>query len=145
MRHWMIGAAALVVASFAIPASAQQSSYKAGPYWNAARISVEDGQMENYLDWLGRVWADNQAYAKSQGWILDYYILGNVNRRDNEPDLILLTRFADMPSNAEAERRQNILNSRMKLDDHSADAASGGRGKMRRLMGSVLYQELQKR
>lgn len=145
MRKWMIGAAALAVATMTTPALAQQSSYKAGPYWQAARIAVEDGQFENYMDWLNRVWADNQAYAKSQGWILEYHILQNVNRRDGEPDLILLTSFADYPSAAEMDRRSAILNARMKMDDHSADAASGERGKMRKQMGTTLYQELQKR
>ena len=124
---------------------AQESSYKLGPLWTAGRIDVEDGQFENYLDWLTKVWVSNQAFAKSQGWILDYYILDNINPRDGEPDLILLTRFADYPSVAETDRRNAIINKRMSQDDHSADAASGERKKMRRQMGSVLYRELQKR
>ena len=145
MKSWVIGAAMAASAFAATPALAQQSSYKLGPMWTAGRIDVEDGQYENYLDWLTKVWVDNQAFAKSQGWILDYYILDNINPRDGEPDLILLTRFADYPSAAESDRRNAILNQRMKQDDHSADAASGDRKKMRRQMGSVLYRELQKR
>lgn len=89
--------------------------------------------------------ADNQAFAKSQGWILDYHILDSVNPRDGEPDLILITRFADFPSVQEIDRRNAIINERMKQDDHSADAASGKRNEMRRQMGSVLYRELVKR
>lgn len=80
-----------------------------------------------------------------QGWILDYHILDSINPRDGEPDLILITRFADMPSVAEIERRNEIINKRMNQDDHSADAASGQRNKVRRQMGSVLYRELLKR
>ena len=97
------------------------------------------------MDWLMKVWADNQAFAKSQGWILDYHILDSVNPRDGEPDLILITRFADFPSAQEIDRRNAIMNERMKQDDHSADAASGKRNEMRRQMGSVLYRELVKR
>lgn len=145
MRNWLIGAAALVIVTTSAPALAQQSSYKAGPMWTAARIAVEDGQFENYMDWLNKVWVANQQYAKSQGWLLDYHILSNVNPRDGEPDLILITRFADMPSAAETERRTQILNARMQQDDHAAEAASGQRKSMRKLMGSVLYRELQKR
>jgi hypothetical protein len=145
MRKLLICAAALAIAATSAPAIAQQSSYKLGPLWTAARIDVEDGQYENYLDWLMKTWADNQAFAKSQGWILDYYVLDNVNARDGEPDLILITRFADFPSVAEIDRRNAIINERMKQDDHSADAASGQRTKMRRQMGSALYRELQKR
>ena len=140
----MIGIAGMAML-ITTPAFAQQSSYKLGPLWNAARIDVEDGQYENYLDWLMKVWADNQAFAKSQGWILDYYILDNMNQRDGEPDLVLLTRFADFASVAELDRRNAIINERMKQDDHSADAASGQRKVMRRQMGSIMYRELQKR
>jgi len=145
MKSWIIGAAALASAFTAMPALAQESSYKLGPLWTAARIDVEDGQYENYLDWLNKVWVDNQAFAKKQGWIMDYYILDNINARDGEPDLILLTRFKDFPSVAEIDRRNAILNKRMNQDDHTADAASGDRKKMRRQMGSVMYRELQKR
>ena len=145
MRKTMIALAALASCAFAMPAMAQQSSYKLGPLWSAGRIDVEDGQYENYMDWLMKVWESNQAFAKSQGWILDYHILDNVNARDGEPDLILITRFTDMPSVAEIDRRNAIINERMKQDDHSADAASGQRTKMRRQMGSVLYREILKR
>jgi len=143
MRKLTIALAALTSCLTAAPAMAQDSSYKLGPYWTAARIDVEDGQYENYMDWLMKVWASNQAFAKSQGWILDYYILDNVNARDGEPDLILITRFADFPSVAETERRNDMINKRMSQDDHSADTASGQRTKMRRQMGSSLYRELQ--
>ena len=145
MKSWIIGAAALASALTATPALAQESSYKLGPLWTAARIDVMDGQYENYMDWVTKVWVDNQAFAKSQGWILDYYILDNINPRDGEPDLILLTRFADYPTVKETERRNEIINKRMNQDDHSADAASGQRGVMRKVQGSVLYRELQKK
>ena len=145
MNKWIISAAALASALTATPVLAQDSSYKLGSLWTAGRIDVEDGQYENYMDWLTKVWVDNQAFAKSQGWILDYHILDNVNPRDGEPDLILITRFADFPSVAEIDRRNAIINKRMSQTDHTADAASGERKKMRRQMGSVLYREILKR
>jgi len=145
MHRLIIGAAALALTATSSPAPSQQSSYKLGPLWTAVRIDIEDGQYENYLDWLTKVWMSNQAFAKSQGWILDYHILDSMNPRDGEPDLILITRFADFPSVAEIERRNDIMNKRMNQDDHAAEAASGQRTKMRRSMGSVLYRELLKR
>lgn len=145
MRKLMIGAAMLASALMVAPAAAQQSSYKLGSLWNTARIQVEDGQYENYMDYITKVWVPNQEFAKSQGWITDYFVLDNMNRRDGEPDLILVTRFADFPSVAEIDRRNAIINARMKQDDHGADAASGQRAKMRRLMGNIMYRELLKR
>ena len=144
MKKLIIGIAGL--AMFATtPAFAQQSSYKLGPLWTAARIDVEDGQYENYMDYITKVWVPNQEFAKSQGWITDFYILDNFNSRDGEPDIILITRYNDFPSAAEVDRRSAMINERMKQDDHSADVASGQRAKMRRLMGSIMYRELQKR
>lgn len=144
MRNWILGAAALAMV-VATPAASQQSSMKGGPLWTAARIDVEDGQMERYMDYLTKTWMANQEYAKSQGWLLDYHVLQSINPRDGEPNIILITSYNDFPSAAEAERRDNILNQRMQLDDHSADAASGQRRAMRKLMGSVMYREMLKR
>lgn len=145
MRKLMLSALAAGMVLAGAPAIAQDSSYRLGSLWTAARIDVEDGQYENYLDYLTSTWRSNQEYAKSQGWILDYHILDNVNARDGEPDIILLTRFADFPSVAEIERRDKMIAARMKQDAHQADAASGQRGKMRTLKGTILYRELHAR
>ena len=145
MRTYMIGAAALAMLFGTGSALAQQSSMKPGPMWTAARIMVEDGQMQNYMDYLTKTWMANQDYAKSQGWLLDYHILQSSNPRDGEPNIVLISRFKDMPSAAEADRRTEILDKRLSQDSHSAAAASGDRNKMRHQMGSVLYREMLKR
>jgi hypothetical protein len=145
MKKLLISAAALTIVATSVPAMAQQSTVKSSGYWIAAPIDTDDGKFEAYMDYLNRVWIPNQEHAKSQGWITDYHVLTNVNARDGEPDVVLLTRFAEYPSVAEQERRNQIINQRNKWDDHSADTASGERTKMRKLMGSILYQEQVKR
>lgn len=145
MRKLLIGAAALTALAWSPSALAQDSAVKAGPFWQANRIYVEDGQFENYMDWLSKTWTANQEFAKSQGWLLEYHILNSVNPRDGEPNIILLLRFNDVPSAAESERRNALINKQMQQSDRSADAASGDRGKMRKLMGSALYVEMLKR
>lgn len=141
----MLGALGAVTMMLGTSAYAQDSAVKGGPFWQANRIYVEDGQFENYMDWLTKTWMSNQEYAKSQGWLLEYHILNSVNPRDGEPNVILLTRFNDMPSAAEADRRGALINKHMGQTDRSADAASGDRMKMRKLMGSALYVEMLKR
>lgn len=145
MKKLLIGAAALAIVTQSVSAVAQQSSMKAGPLWTAARIAVEDGQMQNYMDFLTKTWMANQEYAKSQGWLLEYHVLQSVNPRDGEPNIVLITRYNDFPSAAESERRAEIMNKRMGVDAHGAAAASGDRNKMRRQIGSVLYREMLKR
>ena len=147
--------AALAAASIAAPADGQQrqqrqqqqqvnqrSSYELGPLWSVSMIDVEDGQFENYMDWLSQQWRSNQAFAKQQGWLLDYHILGNENRRPGEPDLYLITRFKDYPSAAENERREAIMLRRMQTDVRTAEQQSGQRSVMRKQMGSMMLREL---
>lgn len=144
MRNYLIGVAGLALLATA-PALAQESSMKPGPLWTAARIAVEDGQMQNYMDYLTKDWMEVQEYAKSQGWLLEYHVLQSVNPRDGEPNIILITRYNDFPSAAETERRNKLINQRMGRNVRSAEAASGQRLKMRQLKGSVMYRELVKR
>jgi hypothetical protein len=145
MRKLFMGAIALGIAATSFPALGQQSSVKPGPLWDVTRIDVEDGQYENYMDYLTRVWVPSQEFAKSQGWISDYFILNTMNARDGEPDLVLVSRFNEFPTVAEMERRNAVMNERMKQDDHSADAASGQRNSMRKFKGSIMYREMLKR
>ena len=56
MRKLFIGAAALAALAWSLPATAQDSSIKAGSFWQANRIYVEDGHFENYMDWLTKTW-----------------------------------------------------------------------------------------
>jgi len=145
MRKSILAMLGALTVLYSAPAAAQDSAVKPGPLWNVSRIDVLDGKFEDYMDYLTKTWADNQAFAKSQGWILDYHILDNINARDGEPDIILITKFADYAPIAELERRNDILNKRMNQTDRSADAASGARGVMRKLMGNIMYRELLKR
>ncbi|HET7816543.1 MAG TPA: hypothetical protein VFK58_03075 [Sphingomicrobium sp.] len=145
MRKSILAMLGAITVVSSVPAMAQDSAVKPGPLWNVSRIDVLDGKFEDYMDFLTKTWADNQAFAKSQGWILDYHILDNINARDGEPDIILITRFADYVPVAELERRNAIMNKRMNQTDRTADQASGARGVMRKLMGNVMYRELVKR
>jgi hypothetical protein len=145
MRKTLIAALGAAAMMLTAPAVAQDSSVKGGPLWQANRIYVEDGQFENYMDYLTKTWSAQQEYAKTQGWMLEYHILSSVNPRDGEPNIVLLTRFNDFPSAAEADRRGDLMNQHMQLTDRSAAAASGDRLKMRKLMGSALYREMLKR
>ena len=125
-----------------MPAFAQDRPYELGPLWSVGMIDVEDGQFENYMDWLNGQWKANQAFAKQQGWIMDYYILSNDDNRPGEPDLYLITRYADYPSRAEIKRRDAIMLQRMQKSPKVLDRESGERTKMRTQMGGMLLREL---
>jgi hypothetical protein len=142
MRKLISAAACAAALAWCVPASAQDRAYDLGPLWNISMIDVEDGQFENYMDWLNGRWKDNQAFAKKQGWLMDYYILANDDKRAGEPDLYLITRYADYPTTAEIKRRDAIMMKRAQSDAKTMDRESGERGKMRTQMGSMMLREL---
>jgi hypothetical protein len=127
---------------FAAPAIAQESSYTPGNYWTISMIDVLPGQDENYADYLAAQYKRSQDHAKSKGWIESYHILANVNARDGEPDLYLITTFKEMASRAEELRRDKEYEAFMQRDARRLSAESGARVAMRTQKGSMLLREL---
>lgn len=127
---------------WAMPVTAQESSYTPDAYWEVAMIDVEDGQAENYADYLAREWKANQEFAKSKGYIQDYHVLANTNNREGEPDLYLITIFKKVYDTPEQLRQQKEFEAHMKKDARVLDTEFGTRGKMRRVTGSMLLREL---
>jgi hypothetical protein len=142
MKRLMMTAACAAALAFAAPALAQSSSYTPGSYWTVSEIELLPGQAENYADFLAGQWRSTQEFAKGKGYIEDYFVLSNVNARDGEPDLYLVTRFKEMTTRAEDMRRQSEYEAFMKSDAHRLDAQMGGRAVMRKQRGSMLLQEL---
>lgn len=134
--------AACAAAVFASPALAQQSSYTPGMYWEVSSVTIEPGQDENYLDYLAGQWRTQEEFAKQQGWIREYHVLANNNRRNGEPDLYLVEVYDHVPTPAEQVTRQQAFERMMSRNAHQLSTESGGRATMRRLTGSELLQEL---
>jgi opacity protein-like surface antigen len=134
--------AATAVALLSTSAFAQDSSYTPGSYWTVSMIDVLPGQGENYADFLADQWKRSQDHAKSKGWIEEYHVMANVNARDGEPDLFLITQFKEMTTRAEDQRRAKEYEAFMQSDPHRLATASGARGVMRVQKGSMLLQEM---
>jgi hypothetical protein len=134
--------AAMIFATLATPAMAQEVSYKPGSVWEASRIDVLPGQFQNYMDYLATTWKKNQELAKAEGIVLDYHVLAVNNARQGEPDLVLIIEYKDYQTTAQQEAFSKKVNAMMAMDYRQQAAANGERGKMRELMGSTEYQEL---
>lgn len=141
MKKLMVGAA-MMMAVTAVPAMAQESSYKLGSVWTAGRIHVLPGQFENYMDWLAKDWKRMREFGKKEGVELSYHVLQVNNPRKDEPNLILLIEGKDYLTTAQQEVFNNKLNAYLASDDRKQGAASAVRGAMREQWGSVEYQEL---
>lgn len=146
MRKTLLAAlGAATVAWAAMPAAAQDFPLKGGNYWNVAEISVDDGHFGDYADHLAGAYRKSEEFAKSRGWIKQYYILENVNKRAGEPDLYLVTISDHLSTPAEDDARAKEMNAYLATSARQQDTQSGARAKFRHLGGSMLLQELEYR
>lgn len=144
MKKYLLAAAfaAGLGLSMPAPAIAQEVSYTPGTYMSVQGIYIQDGQFENYMDYIADRYRSNQEFAKSKGWITSYRIYQNVNRRNDEPDLYLLTESPRMATPQEQVERDRMMAEAEKLTTRQAETASGARVTMRRLGSNLLLQEL---
>lgn len=124
------------------PATAQDTAYSPSTYMVVQGIYIEDGQFENYMDYIADRYRAQQDFAKSRGWISGYRIFANVNRRAEEPDLYLLTEMPRLATPQEEIEREKAVTEAMRQTTRQAVEASGQRVKMRRLGSNLLLQEL---
>ena len=142
MLKMTLGALGASMMLFAVPAAAQDFPVKGGDYWTVAEITVDDGHFGDYADHLAGLYRKSMDFQKSKGWIKASYILANVNKRSNEPDLYLVT-IADRPTTpAEDEERAKETHAVLQSSSRQGDKQSGERAQYRKLGGNMLLQEL---
>lgn len=142
MKKTMIAAAFAASLAFAVPAAAQESAYTPGGYWIVQGVFIEDGQFENYMDYIADRYRANQDFARRRGWISSYTILANVNRRHDEPDLFLVTEMPRLATPQEEVERERAMTREMNETTRQATEGSGRRVTMRRLGSNMLLQVL---
>ena len=138
-----IAAALAVVAPAALtaPAAAQEFPLAPGEYSSMSGIFVEDGGSFAYAQFLATQWQQEQEFSKSKGWITGYKIYINVDARDGEPNVYLVTTYRDIPDAAEIERRNKEYAAWSAKTDQQLDAESGNRVTIRKQRGTMLLQE----
>jgi hypothetical protein len=138
----MMAAALAVSVIVSAPAVAQETAYTPGGYMVVQGIYVEDGQFENYMDYIADRYRRSQDIARQRGWISGYRIFANVNRRSDEPHLYLLTEMPRLATPQEDVEREQAINRALQETTRQAAESSGQRVQMRRLGSNILLQEL---
>ena len=141
MRKMILAALGAATIAIAVPAAAQDIPLVSGNFWNVSEITIDDGHFSTYADYLAGKWRKQEEFAKSKGWIKDYYILGNNNKRAGEPDLYLVEVFDHMTTPAEDLVREKEMNAFMAQTSRQGEAGSADRAKYRHLGGTMLLQE----
>jgi hypothetical protein len=134
-----LGAATMLVA---IPAAAQDIPLVTGNFWNVTEVTIDDGHFSTYADYLAGQYRKQEEFAKSKGWIKDYYILSNNNKRSGEPDLYLVEVFDHVTTPAEDIAREKDMNAYLAQTTRQGEAGSGNRAKYRHIGGTMLLQQL---
>ena len=142
MHKLMLGALAAATISMSIPAAAQELPLKSGDFWDVGAVTIDDGHFGDYADFLASEYRKNMEFQKSKGWIKDYRILLNLNKRQGEPDLYLVTVFDHMTTPAEDIQREQEANAFLKQTTRDAAAGSGQRATYRHLGSDMLLQEM---
>ncbi|MCL6740725.1 hypothetical protein LZ518_06210 [Sphingomonas sp. RB56-2] len=141
MRKTMLAAFGAATMLFGYPAAAQDIPLVSGSYWSVTEVTISDGHFSTYADFLASDYRKEQDFMKSKGWIKDYYILGNNNKRAGEPDLYLVQIFDHMTTPAEDISREKELNAFLAQSTRQGEAGSGERAKYRTIGGTMLLRE----
>jgi hypothetical protein len=141
----MLAALGAATMAFAVPAAAQDVPLVGGNYWDVAGITVDDGQLPQYADYLAGQYRKNMEFQKSKGWVKDFIILSNVNQRKDEPDLYLITIMDHVPNAAEQVAREKEMTAFLQQTTRQLSAGSGQRATYRHLGSNMLLQEMRYR
>ena len=141
MRKFVLAALGAASMLYAVPAAAQDIPLTSGNFWSVSEVTIDDGQFATYADYLADTYRKNMEFQKSKGWITDWYILANNNKRAGEPDLYLVTVFDHVTTPAEDLVRERETNAFMAQTSRQSDAGSGDRAKYRHIGGTMLLQE----
>jgi hypothetical protein len=141
MSKMLLAALGAATMALGVPAAAQDIPLMNGNYWNVTEVTIDDGHFSTYADYLAGEYRKQQDFAKSKGWIKDYYILANGNKRVGEPDLYLVQVFDHMTTPAEDLAREKEINAFSQQTTRQGEAGSGNRAKYRHIGGTMLLQE----
>jgi len=142
MRNIILAALGAATMLTSVPATAQELPLKTGEFWDVSSITVDDGHMGDYTDFLASEFRKRNDFAVSKGWIKGYHILSNVNPRDGEPDLYLVTIFDHVTTPAEDIAREKEGNAFLAQTTRQGMAGSAHRATFRHLKGDMLLQEM---
>ena len=142
MHKSIVAAIAAATLAYSVPATAQQLPLNPGDYWQVSSIEVKDGHAADYADYLAGQYRTRMDAQRAKGWIKGYHIMSNVNPREGEADLYLITIFDHVPNAAEQMARDKEMSAMMKTTSRADIASSGVRASYRTLKGTKLLQEM---
>jgi len=141
MRLGFIGLLASA-ALMTTPALADPRGYDQGPIWSIQDIQTKDGHFDDYMKFVTTKWKAQEEALKRAGYIIDYKVFVNIDQRDNEPDISLVSIFKNMAAMDISLDQQDALAKQMSGSVQNADKEQADRSTIRTIRGGALLREL---
>jgi hypothetical protein len=134
----------LCAAMFSVPASAQDNgrNWENGNVIAVSEVHTEPGMFNAYINDLKGLWRVFLDQQIEDGNVVRYRLLVNTFGRDNEPDLLLITEHPNWAAFDLSNEYFEELTKKLQGSMDNARSATLDRGKLRRLGGNAVYQEI---
>ncbi len=134
----------LCAAMFSVPASAQDNerNWENGNVIAISEVHTEPGMFNAYINDLKGLWRVFLDQQIEDGNVVRYRLLVNTFGRDNEPNLLLITEHPNWAAFDLSNEYFEELTKKLQGSTDNAISATIERGKLRRLGGSSVYQEI---
>ena len=143
MKHLTLGAAlAAAYLATSMVASAQTPPYSKGPVWDCAQIRIKDGHGADYLKWVATQWKAQEEALIKGGYAIGYKVLGTVDARAGEPDIMLCTEYKDMAAFDVPDAKVAAFMAKQFGSAKKASQEEVARGSMRKVMGNVMMRQI---
>ncbi len=132
--------ACLASASFTVLAG--DHAYTQGSVVNVARIRTIDGKFDDYMNWIGTKWKQQQEIGKKAGNILSYAVYQVQPRGPEDADLLLVVTYKNWAALDGSLAKADAIAKEVSGSVASANQAQVERAKIRTVLGSTTMQEL---
>ncbi len=146
MRSRLMAALAVLLCAsmFSVPATAQDNdrNWENGNVIATTQVFTEPGMFNAYINDLRGLWRVFLDQQIEDGNVVSYHMYVNTFNRDGEPNLILLTEHPNWAAFDLSSEYFDALTEKLQGSLTKARDASIERGKLRRLGGNSVYQEI---
>ncbi|MEH6517049.1 MAG: hypothetical protein V7742_10215 [Halioglobus sp.] len=122
---------------------AEDYDYDNGSYWTVTGVDTEPGHFDDYMSDLSNVWSKSLKMMQDDGKVLSYKVFGNVNAREDEPDLWLMVEWKSAADMLDSPREYFDDNAEKLFGSMDKSKKAGEkRGKIRTIKGTSMLREL---
>lgn len=144
MKHSAALAVFACALIFSVPAAAQDNdrNWENGNVIATTQVHTEPGMFNAYINDLKGLWRVFLEQQIKDGNVVSYRMLVNSFARDEEPNLILITEYPNWAAFDLSNEYFEELTVKLQGSLDNSRQANLDRGKLRRLGGNSVYQEI---